>query len=144
VRLARDAPTFRNVRCAFATISEEKANETSPPKTSSASRSRRRRAAGRITDRECGYLPVSPGAHRGGSVSKTTAGWTGAGTEYDLDNHWSVKAEYLYFNPGSVSFSSTGATSPSCGYTAGNLYNATHSAHLEANIVRGGISYKFW
>lgn len=81
----------------------------------------------------------------GGSVSKTTAGWTvGAGTEYALDNHWSVKAEYLYVDPGSVSFSSAGVTSPTCGCIGGNLYNATHSAHLEANIVRGGINYKFW
>ena len=82
----------------------------------------------------------------GGSVSKTTAGWTvGAGTEYALDNHWSGrKREYLYVDPGSVSFSSIGGTSPSCGCIPGNLYNATHSAHLTANIVRGGIDYKFW
>jgi outer membrane immunogenic protein len=73
----------------------------------------------------------------GGSVSKTTTGWTvGAGTEYALDNHWSVKAEYLYVDPGSVSFSTFGDTAPA--------YTAVHSAHLKANIVRGGINYRFW
>jgi outer membrane immunogenic protein len=76
----------------------------------------------------------------GGAVSKTTAGWTaGAGTEYALDNRWRMKAEYLYVDPGSGSFSSAGIGPP-----GSNLYNATHSAHLKANIVRGGINYKFW
>ena len=49
-----------------------------------------------------------------GSVSQTTAGWTvGGGAEYAFDNHWSVKAEYLYVDPGSVSFSTAGNPAPS-------------------------------
>ena len=68
-----------------------------------------------------------------GSVSKTTAGWTvGAGIEYAIANHWSVKAEYLHVDPGSVSFSS-----------ASFGYSAMHSANLKADIVRGGLNYEF-
>jgi outer membrane immunogenic protein len=79
-----------------------------------------------------------------GSVSDTKVGWTaGAGIEYAFDNSWSMKAEYLYVDPGSVSFSSTGVTAADCGCIPGNLYNAVHSAHLKANIVRAGLNYKF-
>ncbi len=71
-----------------------------------------------------------------GSVSKTTAGWTaGVGAEYALDNRWSVKAEYLYVDPGSVSFSASGDIAPD--------YNSVHSAHLKASVVRAGLNYRF-
>src|SRR6185312_12047858 len=44
-----------------------------------------------------------------GAVSRTSTGWTaGAGAEYALDNRWSLKAEYLYVDLGSVSFSTAG------------------------------------
>jgi outer membrane immunogenic protein len=70
-----------------------------------------------------------------GSVSATTVGWTvGAGAEYALDNRWSAKAEYLYVDPGSVSFSTRGSDP---------AYVASHSANLKANIVRLGINYRF-
>jgi outer membrane immunogenic protein len=71
-----------------------------------------------------------------GSVSKTTVGWTaGAGVEYAFDNRWSVKAEYLYVDPGSVSFSTSGDTD--------STYTGSHSAHLKVNIVRAGLNYHF-
>ncbi len=71
------------------------------------------------------------------SLSKTTAGWTvGAGAEYALVNHWSLKAEYLFVDPGSVLFSTAG-TAPDTGYVG------VHSAHLKANIVRAGVNYHF-
>jgi outer membrane immunogenic protein len=75
-----------------------------------------------------------------GSVSNTSAGWTvGAGAEYALDNSWSVKAEYLYVDLGSASFSSYG----NCPGGECTDYNGTHSAHLADNIVRAGINYHF-
>jgi outer membrane immunogenic protein len=71
-----------------------------------------------------------------GSVSKATVGWTaGAGAEYAFDNRWSVKAEYLYVDAGSVSFSTIGDTQ--------DRYTASHSAHLKANIARVGLNYHF-
>lgn len=84
-----------------------------------------------------------------GSVSKTTAGWTvGVGTEYAFDNHWTVKGEYLFVDPGSVSFSSVGTCPASPTVCAGflsataPLFTAAHSAHLKADILRAGINYK--
>ena len=69
-----------------------------------------------------------------GSVSDTTVGWTaGAGFEYAFGDRWSVKAEYLYVDLGSVSFSASGDTDSS--------YTGSHSAHLKANIVRAGLNY---
>ena len=77
-----------------------------------------------------------------GSVSDTTVGWTvGVGAEYALGNHWSVKAEYLYVDPGSVSFSSSGVGA--CGAPACSTYTGVHSAHLKANMVRVGFNYNF-
>jgi len=42
------------------------------------------------------------------SATETKTGWTvGAGAEYALDNKWSVKAEYLYYDLGSVTLNGT-------------------------------------
>jgi outer membrane immunogenic protein len=76
-----------------------------------------------------------------GSVSGTTVGWTaGAGLEYALSGRWSLKAEYLYVDLGSVSFSTAGfcGGDPACA-----AYTARHDASLAASIVRGGINYSF-
>lgn len=71
-----------------------------------------------------------------GTVSKTTVGWTaGAGAEYVFANRWSVKAEYLYVDAGSVSFSSIGDTI--------GTYTGSHSVHLKTNIARAGLNYHF-
>jgi outer membrane immunogenic protein len=75
----------------------------------------------------------------GGTVSKTTAGWTiGAGMEYALGNRVSLKAEYLYVDLGSVSFATAGfcPTDPTC-----SAYVARHEASLTASIVRAGINF---
>ncbi|MGA8616573.1 MAG: outer membrane beta-barrel protein [Xanthobacteraceae bacterium] len=80
-----------------------------------------------------------------GAASATTAGWTvGAGAEYALDKRWSVKAEYLYVDPGAVSFSTTGScpTVPAIA-AACAVYNGAHSADLKVNIVRTGLNYHF-
>ncbi|HWW46731.1 MAG TPA: outer membrane protein [Xanthobacteraceae bacterium] len=77
-----------------------------------------------------------------GSLSKTTTGFVlGAGVEYALNSRWSLKAEYLYIDLGTLSFSTKGSCSgadPRC-----PLYTAAHEADLSASIVRGGINYKF-
>src|SRR5262249_817540 len=71
-----------------------------------------------------------------GSASQTSVGWAlGGGVEYAIDNHWSAKAEYLYVDPGSISYASYGH--PGTGYLA------SHSAHLKTNIIRLGINYRF-
>lgn len=76
-----------------------------------------------------------------GSVSKTTAGWAvGVGAEWALGYQWSLRTEYLYVDPGSVSLTTSGVCPVILG--CGN-YTGTHSAHLKANIIRAGINYRF-
>ena len=77
-------------------------------------------------------------ASENGSVSKTKAGWVvGGGVEYGITRNWSVKAEYLYMDFGSVS--STGVVSTNIAQTA----TLGHFADLKANIMRAGINYRF-
>jgi len=71
------------------------------------------------------------------SFSTTRVGWTiGGGGEYALGNGWSLKAEYLYADFGSVSVAGFEPL-PGGGITF------THNVPLTTNIVRGGINFKF-
>jgi len=74
-----------------------------------------------------------------GSTSRVSAGWTaGAGAEYRLNQHASVKLEYLHVNLGSGSFpllaAHPGALNPS-------VLNASSEAAF--NLVRAGLNYRF-
>lgn len=73
------------------------------------------------------------------SSSKTKAGWTvGGGVETALSRNWTVKAEYLYVDFGSVS------TTLTTNAISGNVPNVmTASADLRANIARVGVNYRF-
>ena len=81
-------------------------------------------------------------ASESASISKTKAGWVlGGGVEYALAGAWSMKAEYLHVDLGSVSTTSnnmtlTAAAIPSPGSTW------THSAKVTDDIVRVGLNYK--
>jgi outer membrane immunogenic protein len=54
-----------------------------------------------------------------------------------LNNNWSVKAEYLYVDLGTQSFSSL--------YTDRQpaVFTVTHKDSLTTNIVRLGVNYRF-
>jgi outer membrane immunogenic protein len=74
-----------------------------------------------------------------GSVSKTKLGWTaGIGVEYALLNSWSVKAEYLHVDFGSVS-----SAVPIVVVPGGNTAPFSNSANLRSEIVRLGVNKKF-
>jgi outer membrane immunogenic protein len=74
------------------------------------------------------------------SISKTKAGWAlGGGVEYALAGAWSMKAEYLHVDLGSVSGTSNnmttfGAASPASTWS--------HSVKVTDDIVRVGLNYK--
>jgi outer membrane immunogenic protein len=64
--------------------------------------------------------------------SETRAGWTiGGGVEFALAPQWSAKVEYLYVDLGSFD----------CGFSCGNF--APNNVNFTANLIRGGINYKF-
>jgi outer membrane immunogenic protein len=77
------------------------------------------------------------------SISGTKVGWTaGGGIEAGLWQGWSVKAEYLYVDFGSVSVNSTNLTAftPPIAFPT-NVF--THSVDLKASIARIGLNYRF-
>jgi outer membrane immunogenic protein len=78
------------------------------------------------------------GANFPGSRSGFQAGWTvGAGSEYALTNHWSVKLEYLYIDLGSTSYTCVGQ--PPAPPTFTYLTTIDTAQH----IIRVGLNYKF-
>jgi outer membrane immunogenic protein len=70
-----------------------------------------------------------------GSVADIKAGWTiGGGAEWAFASDWSVKAEYLYVDLGTLSHNMTDPNFPF------ELFRA--SIALKENIVRAGLNYK--
>jgi outer membrane immunogenic protein len=82
-----------------------------------------------------------------GSESQFRVGWTaGAGAEFALDPRWSIKAEYLYYDLGTLTYSSgpavvTVITPPPA--TPEASIGVKSSAEFKGSIVRAGINYKF-
>jgi outer membrane immunogenic protein len=80
---------------------------------------------------------VGAGAWNG---SKTKTGWTaGGGVEWAAGRNWTVKAEYLYLNFGSVDAAGLIVNTSQLGYA-----NAiSTSVDLTAHIARLGINFRF-
>jgi len=73
--------------------------------------------------------------------TQTQTGWTvGAGAEYSLDRHLSLKVEYLYVDLGSADL--TGAAD-TINVPAAGLFNADVREKTAANVVRVGLNYRF-
>jgi outer membrane immunogenic protein len=80
-----------------------------------------------------------------GSVSKLVAGWAaGGGAEWKFAPNWSVRAEYLYIDLGTVQFDSvlTGTAGGGAG-AIGLGFTAHHEDRIWTNIARAGINYQF-
>jgi outer membrane immunogenic protein len=84
---------------------------------------------------------ISPGLYTGGTGfgarSEVKAGWVaGGGGEWLLDGPWSIKAEYLYLDFGSMSVAVP--TSNTAAFTQTMLVDAD----LSAQVARVGINYR--
>ncbi len=77
-----------------------------------------------------------------GSSSSTKVGWAlGAGFEHALDDHWSLRLQYLRIDLGSESRSSAGVCpEPSVAVCA--VYTGSHRADIALDSVTAGISYR--
>ncbi len=89
------------------------------------------------------------GASTCGDFSETRAGWTvGGGLEWMFAPHWSLKAEYLFYDLGHVDYSA-GAIAPVLippAVDAGSplFVNSMQArTHFDGSIARGGINYHF-
>lgn len=84
-----------------------------------------------------------------GSFSKTKAGRTiGAGTEFKVSKHWSVKGEYLFTQFGKTSITSNNLRTllNGPGTTTGANHPEqvfTHSTDLKSHNIRFGVNYRF-
>jgi outer membrane immunogenic protein len=87
------------------------------------------------------------------SWGSTRAGWTvGVGAEAAIDQHWSVKLEYLYMDFGNIGSGATSATgvvnqlnTPTPGFntvTTTTLTGAFNTKFTD-NILRVGVNYRF-
>ena len=60
-------------------------------------------AYGRVNTTSLFHFDTAPFVAYSGSAAQTKAGWTlGGGAEWALDRSWSVKAEYLYYDLGTI------------------------------------------
>jgi outer membrane immunogenic protein len=80
------------------------------------------------------------GEDEAGALNRTSVGWTaGGGLEYMLTHHWTVKVEYLYYDLGDH-----GTTGPeTIGGFPAPPFGVHYNWETTANIVRGGINFKF-
>jgi outer membrane immunogenic protein len=68
------------------------------------------------------------------TVDDTKVGWTiGTGVEFAFAPQWTAKVEYLYVDLGEI----TCGAGTACAFVGGN------KADFYANIVRGGVNYRF-
>jgi outer membrane immunogenic protein len=83
-----------------------------------------------------------------GSFTNTRPGWTaGGGLEWLFSPNWSVKAEYLYYDLGRVTFGGGGLTlatsGPAAGFGPAGTTFFTDSTRFNGHIVRVGLNYHF-
>jgi outer membrane immunogenic protein len=105
-------------------------------------------AATSITQSDSGILPggVTAAYSTAGSISQTGAGWTlGGGVEMQLwGTRWTGKAEYLYYDLGSVGYFMPNLVANAPGFTSPTwVASAASSVRFTGNIARVGLNYKF-
>jgi outer membrane immunogenic protein len=80
-----------------------------------------------------GDLHASAGTPTVIASDSIKTGWTvGVGAEYAFSRNWSVKAEYLYFDLGKLSYGTTPTCAVNCAATKNNF-----------NLLRAGVNYRF-
>ncbi|HSK44316.1 MAG TPA: outer membrane beta-barrel protein [Candidatus Binatia bacterium] len=82
-------------------------------------------------------------AHETAAIDETRPGWTaGAGGEYHLSHHLSIKGEYLWTDFGVASIPTSGLTAftPPIAFPT-NIF--THTVNMRASLVRAGLNFRF-
>jgi outer membrane immunogenic protein len=84
-------------------------------------------------------------ASSGGSFSDTRVGWTvGGGVEWMFAPNLSLKAEYLYYDLGSVSWNSGFiATFTNQAISPANIVGARSQTRFDGHVARAGVNYHF-
>lgn len=98
-----------------------------------------------ITGRETGIVPPDPFTpiNGAGGFSDTRFGWAaGAGIEFLLIPNWTVKAEWLHYDLGSVTYSNGTMNASIAGVLEFTDVSST-TVRFRGDIARAGINYKF-
>jgi outer membrane immunogenic protein len=97
-----------------------------------------------VTVPSLGVIPFGfPQGATSGAFSGTRVGWTaGVGAEYMFAPNWTVKAEYLHYDLGSVTYSN-GSLIGVAPLTLEFSDSSSSTTRFSGEIVRGGINYKF-
>ena len=85
-------------------------------------------------------------AYGNASSNNTMVGYSaGGGVEWMFMPNWSAKAEYLYYNLGSLSAQSTQILAPISSTTIGlqTFRTTAYSGTVDGNIARAGVNYHF-
>jgi outer membrane immunogenic protein len=79
-----------------------------------------------------------------GSASGMRTGWTGGGgLEWTFAPHWSLKAEYLYYDLGNLTYTlSPNSVTTCCTTVVGSVFT-TATAKFTGSITRLGLNYRF-
>jgi outer membrane immunogenic protein len=89
---------------------------------------------------------LGPYAAAGQATQELFGPVVGGGVEWKWTANWSIKAEYLYVDLGSLSYNTNALISPFLGAGGGNfsVANVNQAVHIHDNIARVGVNYKFW
>jgi outer membrane immunogenic protein len=82
-------------------------------------------------------------AHESAAINETRPGWTaGAGGEYHLSHHLSMKGEYLWtdFGVATIPTSNLTAFTPPIAFPT-NIF--THTVNMRAPLLRAGLNFRF-
>ena len=75
------------------------------------------------------------------NFTETKVGWTvGGGLEYAINNHWTVKAEYLHYDLGDEDRTQNQLLA---GVPQGPPFFVHYNFETKGEIVRGGLNFKF-
>ncbi|HUI21125.1 MAG TPA: outer membrane beta-barrel protein [Methylocella sp.] len=91
-------------------------------------------------------MPFAPPFASGGSLSNTQVGWSaGIGLEWMFLPNWSLKAEYLYYDLGKVTYTLSPLAFSSPTFGSALLYASApfSSTRFNGSVVRAGINYHF-
>ncbi len=94
----------------------------------------------------CSPTLCSATAATTGEFGETRAGWTlGGGLEWMFAPNWSLKAEYLHYDLGHVSWGSPNLVFnvPPFASPTFSAVNIISSTHVSGDVVRGGLNYQF-
>lgn len=100
-----------------------------------------------IAQSDTGIIPGNvAAAYSGtGTLSDTRVGWTaGGGLEWMFARQWSAKAEYLYYDLGSVTYNVGPLIANAPGFASPTwVANAQSTTRFNGSIARVGVSYHF-